>query len=229
MSDVMFDPSMLVPSRLDRLSSLIDWLGQDETPVYIPRTFYDLSVQRELRSETYELLNGRWGGGAPGELSGGDQPRPRRLPPQVELEEVRLWLSLREDVVPFDPSEDQLASYADQIEVRAERPEITQIRLEEWIFLQSNSYVTSRIKKPFTAFVHGGAVVVEAGARGLKRLEKRTLHVAVDEDDPLTALQHLRVAAKWIAVGGASAAALVQPLLGAAVGAGAGWFLLLDP
>jgi hypothetical protein len=230
----MFDPSLLLPKRFDQLSPLLDWLAHERSTVYVPKTFYDLSVQGELSLRTYESLHGRGGGRRgdrpPGhELGRGDQPWRAGMPPQAELDDVRRWLTYHEEIVPFAPSPDEWGSLAYQIEVFSEPTDVAQIRREEWVFLQSRSYLMSRIKKPFNTLVRGGAVVIEVGARGLQLLEKRTLRLAADDQAPLSMFQHLRAGAKWIALGGAPALALVQPLLGVVAEASANWFLLLDP
>ncbi len=115
------------------------------------------------------------------------------------------------------------------VELRAENLEVGRVLAEEWAFLQGRSIVGSRIKKPFNTFVRGGAVAVEGGRRRFHQLETRTLRLDPVANAELRPMQHLRAVAKWIAAGGAPASALIEPLLGVAASAGAGWFLLLDP
>ncbi len=75
------------------------------------------------------------------------------------------------------------------------------ILTEEWSFLNSHSWVLSRIKRPFREFVRAGAFAVEGGRQRLDWLLARPLKV---EPSELTALMRLRGVAKWFAAGGTS-------------------------
>lgn len=103
-----------------------------------------------------------------------------------------------------------------------------EILIEEWIFLQEQSWVVSRIKKPFTRFVDAGSLCLQFGGRAVDTMINRTLKRRSDE--LLNRVDRLRAFGKWIAVGGPSiigilnnpVTAVIAPLI-------AGFFLLLDP
>lgn len=50
-----------------------------------------------------------------------------------------------------------------------------------------------------------------------------------DSDYELDKYDRMKAIGKWLAAGGAPAASLINPVVGAAVSAGAGLFLLVDP
>jgi hypothetical protein len=226
MADVMFDPSVLLLARLDRVTDVVRRLRSEGATPYVPATFYGLVRESELSVATFDALHGRRTLRGPEHI--GYQNDRRELMMRAEIDAVQNWIATT-DVTPYEPALNELEMRAADIELRAENPEVGRILMEEWSFLQTRSIVGSRIKKPFNAFIRGGAVAVEGGRRRLHRLETRTLRLDPVTNAELRLMQHLRAVAKWIAAGGASASALIEPLLGVAVGAGAGWFLLLDP
>lgn len=98
-----------------------------------------------------------------------------------------------------------------------------EVLFEEWFFLTHESWVVSRVKASFKAFVKGG----ELGVEVLNKLTRKTLRK--DASHVVRRVDRLRALGKWIAVGGGAGAGLLGPI-GGAVGAGvAGGFLLLDP
>jgi hypothetical protein len=77
------------------------------------------------------------------------------------------------------------------------------LRADEWAFLQSHSFLVSKLRHPLDAFRDAGAVIVEFGRKvGLNLLGQ----VIPKEKIPPVLDQKLMVkaAAKWIVVGGAN-------------------------
>ena len=73
-------------------------------------------------------------------------------------------------------------------------PVVRAILLDEWSFLQGGSWIASRIRRPFTVFVRGGAAAVEAPGEALERW--------TDLPDVLSPERRLRLATSWLALGG---------------------------
>jgi len=226
MADVMFDPSVLSLARLDRVTEVVRRLRSEGSMLYVPATFYGLVREGELSVATFDALHGRPARRGPERI--GDHNGRGELRTRAEIDAVQSWIA-NIDVMPYGPALDASDMRAEEIEPRAENPEVGRILAEEWAFLQARSIVGSRIKKPFNTFIRAGAVAVEGGRRSFHQLETRTLRLDPVANAELRPMQHLRAVAKWIAAGGAPASALIEPLLGVAAGAGAGWFLLLDP
>ena len=92
-------------------------------------------------------------------------------------------------------------------------PVVRAILLDEWSFLQRGSWLASRIRRPFTAFVRGGAAAIE--------LPNEALDARGDLPGVLEPERRLRVATSWLALGvGASmldalTAELPAPVAGA--------------
>lgn len=117
-----------------------------------------------------------------------------------------------------------------QLKQEVRRENISSILFEEWVFLQEQSVILSRIKKPFTYFVRCGVAVIEIGRKTFQLAIKRTLKKNIDED--ITNIEKLRAIAKWIAIGGPniiSGINLIDPIVERIIYAGAGFFILIDP
>ena len=99
-------------------------------------------------------------------------------------------------------------------------PTLASVLQEEWVFLMTSSWILSRLKRPFDAFVRSGANMLQLGVR-------RTLHLPPGL--PVTLGHWGRAWVKWIAVGGSSATALAAPVMGVPISIVTGVFLLLDP
>ena len=93
-------------------------------------------------------------------------------------------------------------------------PVVRAILLDEWSLLRRGSWIASRVRRPFTAFVRGGAAAVE--------LEREALEAWDDMPRLLAREQRLRVAANWLAVGATDR--VVEALPGRPAGA----FLLFE-
>lgn len=122
---------------------------------------------------------------------------------------------------------------AEELEYRGELPNmedraLCDILFEEFIFLLEHSWTVSRIKKPFNRFISTGAVCIQYARRAVDTLVRRTLKK--EEREAIDIIDRLRAFGKWIAVGGASASVLVNPVVaGVAVSTTLGLFLLVDP
>jgi len=102
--------------------------------------------------------------------------------------------------------------------------------VEEWEFLTSESWIISKVRAAFDGFLKSGAVALEVGGNAFDWLAAKSLKIPPERvPDGLNVKQRLRAVAKWIAVGGASATAVVAPPVAVGVGAASGFFLLLDP
>jgi hypothetical protein len=120
---------------------------------------------------------------------------------------------------------------AEHIELRVRDEVIRSILEEEWAFLQGQSWLASRIRRPFRKFIDGGAAAVEFGREAFDLLARRTLKIPAVEDVPpaLTPEKRLRAVAKWAAVGVPGVASSIFPVLTPIAPAVAGYFLLFDP
>lgn len=138
----------------------------------------------------------------------------------------------------FVPTPKQIEKYSfaydalsEELEYRGELydRELLDILFEEWIFLEEYSWVVSRIKKPFTRLVAAGAGSIQFSRRAVDVLINRTLRRGRNEF--ISNVDRLRAFGKWIAVGGASAAArlIISDVLGITVPTAIGILILIDP
>ena len=85
---------------------------------------------------------------------------------------------------------------------------------DEWAFLQSQSWMTSKLRRPYEAFRDAGATLIEVGNKVGDRLIRQV--IPADKIPPvLTAKFRAIAAAKWIGVGGVTVGVSV---LGGALG-----------
>ena len=54
---------------------------------------------------------------------------------------------------------------------------VQNVLMEEWEFLTSESWIASRLKRSFSAFLRAGAAAIELGGRGFDSLAAKTLKV----------------------------------------------------
>jgi hypothetical protein len=97
-------------------------------------------------------------------------------------------------------------------------PVVREILLDEWSFLRPGAWIASRVRRPFTSFVRGGAAAVQLGRDELAEWDELP--------GPLSLEGRLRVAANWVAVG--ADAPLVEALTSALPTPAAGAFLLFE-
>jgi hypothetical protein len=152
-----------------------------------------------------------------------------------EIEDLRSVTSFMEEVERFpvyEPFGENVvgSDFRGELERAVHDDDILAVLAEEWSFLNSESWLVSRTRKPFSAFIRAGAIAVEGGRELFDRAVMKTLKMSPEKvPSGLTRGQRLRATAKWIAVGGTSAASLLHPLSGVVVVATTGYFLLFDP
>jgi hypothetical protein len=164
--------------------------------------------------------------------------------PAITYSELGEWLR-GTGVVPYEPSEADLdnATEAGTIEVGATLREaypgsVGAILFEEWLFLQSHSWLAARRRWVFNRFIWAGGIAVEVGRRGYESAVAR----ARTEMPRLLTRAGIKGAARWIARSGSTALAstflglgkLEEAVLTKAVGksvdeAAKRIFLLIDP
>jgi hypothetical protein len=101
------------------------------------------------------------------------------------------------------------------------------ILLEEWTFLQTQSWILSRTRKTFDIFIRAGGAAIEVSGRTMDRLVRRSLKAS--ESQEIYASHRLRALGKWVAVGGPPMLNHLDPGLATLAGIAGGLFLLLDP
>jgi len=135
-------------------------------------------------------------------------------------------------VASFETRQGPLSDEAEEIReslLRSLNYPLGQILAEEWTFLNTQSWIGSRLLRPFSTFFRHGASFVQVGWR---RIAARTLKLPREiTNQPLTGIQHTRAVFKWVAAGGADALILmgIPPTPVSALGILANLFVLLDP
>lgn len=99
--------------------------------------------------------------------------------------------------------------------------------LEEWVFLQTQSWIVSRSDKAMRAFINQGAAALETSKELFDRLVDLTLKISPKRVP--TNKERLRAVAKWIAVGCPSFLSIYASELKSVVDFASGFFLLVDP
>jgi hypothetical protein len=119
---------------------------------------------------------------------------------------------------------------------------VGEILFEEWLFLQTHSWIASRRKWVFTQFIRAGGISIEAGRRSYEAATQK----ARDEIPQLLTRQGAKRTARWMGTTGAAwfvkknvpGSNLAEALLASGLGAGAGMatnkiskrvFVLIDP
>jgi hypothetical protein len=97
-------------------------------------------------------------------------------------------------------------------------PVVRAILDDEWSFLRPESWIASRVRRPFTAFVRAGAAGVQLARAALEGWDGLP--------SPLSESSRLRVAATWLAVG--ADAPLLEALQVASPAPAAGAFLVFE-
>lgn len=216
---LMLDPSLLLSMRT--LPVIADLARRNELRgAVIPRSFFQVLEERGLNVNV-----SRFFGGPTGEREYG---RLADILPQVR--ELREYQS-RGAPIPEVTETEIMPVITRQIGA----PEVAKILVEEWAFLTAQSWIVSRIKRPFSAFVKAGAFAIEGSRDSFDKLVARTLKKpASDLPIGLAYGDRLRAIAKWVAVGGPSAASflfhpILFPPMVALTGIVSGYFLLFDP
>jgi len=103
------------------------------------------------------------------------------------------------------------------------------VLFEEFVFLQEESYVVSRIGKSFNRFINAGAVCVQFSSRTFDKLVRMTLR-DTKQAEVIGNVDRLRAFAKLIAMGGVPATILIPyTIVGILVAAGLVYFVRFDP
>ena len=97
-------------------------------------------------------------------------------------------------------------------------PVVRAILQDEWSFLRGEGWLASRVRRPFNAFVRGGAAAIEVPGEALERW--------TDLPNVLAPERRLRVATSWLAVGGSTS--LLDGLAAEIPASVAGAFLLFQ-
>lgn len=211
---LMLDPSLLLSLRTLPVITELARRGELRGAV-IPQTFFEFVGERGLNQDVLRFF-----GGPAGEREYG------RLADILPL--IR---ALREYLSPWAPiAEGPEADILRAIGRQHRSPQVAEILREEWAFLTTHSWIASRIKRPFSAFIKAGAVAIEGSRDLFDRVAARTLKMSPPLlPAGLSSGDRLRAISKWVAVGGSSAASLLVPPFGALTNLVSGYFLLLDP
>jgi hypothetical protein len=205
---LMLDPSLLLSSRTFGLVSQ-GWQRKELDGTILPPSFGAAAIRGELSRRSLNFFGGR------------DPSDPREVAAFVERSGLLEGIKPERRELPDD--------FVRHLADAARDDLLLSILIEEWTFLTSRSWIASRLRRPFTAFLQGGAVAVEWGGKRLDEVTARTLKIPVNEMPvALTRGQRVRAAAKWIAVGGSSVSALIHPIAAAVVSTATGVFFLLE-
>jgi hypothetical protein len=243
--DLMLDPSVfLAPRSFGALTGMLEARPPTE-PLFVPETFRTALAEGGLHPELDRYF------GVPrqaGTLGGLDEeqepPELRALPPTPPTSQIPSWLS-EQGIRTYKPSPQDLALASehgtlDVAELMAARYPwpVGRILYEEWLFLQSHSWLASRRKWVFTRFVWAGGVAVEVGRRGYDAALQR----ARNEIPELLTRQGAKRVGRFVAQTGSKAAtgailamggvyeAAITGLVGKGVEIGVNRiFLLIDP
>jgi hypothetical protein len=191
-NNVLLDPSLIVAaSSLENTIKYFSELKDGDISFSIPESFDKLVKSRDFNVEhpiyKFSLLNAK----------------PSRL------EDIYGFVEEYSHLIGFfKPSDSQLEKYNDYFRELSELRvypfefydmNIAGLLYEEFIFLQENSYVVSRIKKPFAKLIDAGAVCIQYGRNVTDRLIRTTVR---KDEEIITNVDRLRSLGKWIAVGG---------------------------
>jgi len=191
---LMLDPSLFLSFRsLRRVSAALD--AGDLTNVVVPKSFVS-ALDSELSMDAGLRYFGA---------------------PRKELEDLRYGRSFLTEVkrLPvFEPTGRDVVGpdFRTTLGKTEQNRHILAILEEEWFFLNSQSWLASRTRKAFSAFIRAGAVAIEGGRELFDTAVMRTLKMS-PETVPLGLArgQRLRAAAKWIAVGGHKCNGIASP------------------
>ena len=216
--DLMFDPSILLsPVSFRHLAENGDELKSDQ--LFVPHAF----VTSLYNGRVEPAVAGRFGPELPrggyDTLQAVDLPELDvafgKLPEAI----VSVWSQLpgwieEHGIVAYQPSESDLATARETgaFEVgealRKLYPgTVGEILFEEWIFLQTHSWIASRRKWVFAQFIRAGGVSMEFGRRGYDMALQR----ASAELPPLVTRKGAKRAARWI--GGVVVGVAVERML----------------
>lgn len=210
---LMLDPSLLLSRRTLGLV-MESWREGELEGAILPPSFAISALHGELSPRSIQLYG-------------------ETLSLVPELEEIARFVDesgfLTE--LPEETPRTEVPAEFDRQLARIARDDLAhRILREEWAFLISRSFLGSRLRRPFNSFLRAGAVAMEWGGKRLDEIAAKTLKIPPEEmPKALTPRKRFRAAAKWIGVGGSSAAAFVEPMSAFFIGAATNVFFLLDP
>lgn len=225
---VMIDPSLIAAERTaKRTFMLLQELAGDKghkVDFYFPHTL--IGILPTAKADIFAQVLGFFAQGA------------RPADPGMLRE---LAMDAANVVKPFEVNRDSSEIHAWIAEgLRAEltdqrghvNPAVLNILFEEWVFLNTESWIVSRTKNTFNRFIAAGSACLELGQRQFDRIVRATLHKK--ERDIIAKIDVLKAVAKWVAVGGPAclSSLLVETLGGwplALISVSGGLFLLYDP
>jgi hypothetical protein len=219
-SNLMIDPSLLLSwstyrNTIYHVSEFAQELRDGR--VFVPRSFLHVVTQQRAELPWFYWF-----------FAGAETPT---APDRITAEVAHLEKLL----IPYEVSSEQLSKY--DVFSRHLRKNmrssgvysdlLPQVILEEWVFLQEESWISARIRAAFDKMIEAGGTCVELGQNAFDKVVRKTLKR--DNDEELDRYDRMRAIGKWLAAGGVPALSLANPLAGALAGVGAGLFLLVDP
>lgn len=191
---VLLDPSMLVGER--SFKAVMEYVDQRNLrgygySFYIPERFMQL-LEEESREMMFFI----------------DKAKSINI---SHLRDVANILRKKQAIQAYSAQGDEAEKYATfhgNLLRETGNKEITEILFQEWVFLQENNLMVSRIKKPFTYFLRAGATGIEYKT----------------ETEAEEHIQGLKKLAKWTALAGKPTKKLTEQLENAI--RGEGFFLL---
>jgi hypothetical protein len=230
----MLDPSLLLAEETSgRALDMADELAKD-AQVFVPH-----SLMRFL-----EDYSDRVGFEAPARFAQfygqRNEPYMEQEEPVVSLNDLYYELSERAHISPFRPDPDVelplhlgfeyfLSSALG--ENGEEDPYLGECILEEWVFLQERSLISSRLRRPFDRMVQAGGVGIEMGKRAFDTAVRKTRRK--DQQVEITHVDRVIAVGKWTVIGSSAAIAsnLITPPGGVIFGANiaTGLMFLIDP
>ena len=181
---IMVDPSFMLSAEG------LDWLESDVVArgaTVVPRIVAD-AIAGDPRIDLTALVAD----------ADREQLESRRNRASALITDVRTFS--HEDVVLSRRSHEAV-----RIALLFEDDRVGEVHADEWVFLQTNSVLLSKVRRPLDAFRDAGAVIVELGRKaGLKVIEK----VIPEDHIPPSITKKIiaTAAAKWIVLGGANVA-----------------------
>ncbi len=102
--------------------------------------------------------------------------------------------------------------------------------LQEWIFLQEQSWIVAETRGVFDQIKKAGIECLELGKKALDKIVRKTR--GKEEEELITPLDRLITLGKWVAAGGGAVAAggiALPPALAITVAISPSFFVLVDP
>jgi hypothetical protein len=238
--NLMLDPSMFLTiaddeRRLDVMLNRMESLAGEGVALHIPQAFMNF-VEDNYLGERDEDGEARWFN-----IYGGENRHAVRESNWAEALYTRLR-DRAELIHLFTPDRDlkekhaEFAEALDQLMSAQENdgrflPSLFQSILQEWIFLQEQSWIVAQTDRAFEQMVKAGSVCLKLGKGILGRVVRKTR--GKEEDEAITTLDRLLTVGKWVAAGcgAVTAAGLVSipPALAITIALSPSFFALIDP